>query len=182
MSKQYIPPDDLRAIPGFPGYFISPRGEVWCNRPTSGSSTRMKPKKLVILKVGKGYYSVCLSINSRRFCRMVHRLVLETFVGPRPAGMQCRHLNGNSLDNRVENLAWGTRHENADDAKRHGTRCFGENHGQAKLTEGDVRDIRKRFDAGEWWLRIAKEYEARIGITRAPIYNVCYRRTWKHLP
>jgi len=58
----------------------------------------------------------------QRFRRhYVHQLVLETFVGPRPEGRQCRHLNGNSLDNRLENLSWGTASEDNYDRVRHGT-------------------------------------------------------------
>lgn len=58
----------------------------------------------------------------RRFRgRYVHHLVLEAFVGPRPHGMQCRHINGNSLDNRLKNLAWGTPSEDNYDRVRHGT-------------------------------------------------------------
>lgn len=51
----------------------------------------------------------------------VHRLVLESFVGPCPDGMQCRHLNGNAADNRLENLRWGTASEDNHDRVRHGT-------------------------------------------------------------
>ena len=53
--------------------------------------------------------------------RLVHRLVLEAFVGPRPEGMVARHLNGDPGDNRLENLAWGTQSENNYDKVRHGT-------------------------------------------------------------
>lgn len=49
----------------------------------------------------------------------VHRLVLESFVGPRPEGMQCLHANGDPGDNRLVNLRWGTKAENWEDAKRH---------------------------------------------------------------
>lgn len=49
----------------------------------------------------------------------VHRLVLESFVGPRPEGMQCLHANGDPGDNRLSNLRWGTKVENWEDAKRH---------------------------------------------------------------
>ncbi len=51
----------------------------------------------------------------------VHVLVAEAFIGPRPEGSECRHLNGNPADNRVSNLAWGTRSENNRDAVAHGT-------------------------------------------------------------
>lgn len=50
----------------------------------------------------------------------VHSLVASAFYGPRPDGMCIRHLNGDSLDNRVENLRYGTSAENAQDTVRHG--------------------------------------------------------------
>lgn len=60
----------------------------------------------------------------------VHALVLEAFVGPRPAPeMEARHLNGVPSDNRLSNLIWGTASENAFDRVRHGT------HSNANKTE-----------------------------------------------
>lgn len=63
-------------------------------------------------------------IQERREIRrgLVHRVVLLSFVGPPlPDQTHVRHLNGDSADNRLENLAWGTPQQNADDRKRHGT-------------------------------------------------------------
>lgn len=60
--------------------------------------------------------------------RYVHHLVLEAFVGPRPAGQEGLHGDGNPANNRAANLRWGTRAQNSDDAVRHGT------HPQAKKT------------------------------------------------
>lgn len=51
----------------------------------------------------------------------VHQLVAEAFIGPRPDGQEVRHLNGDPADNRVQNLAYGTRSQNVADAIRHGT-------------------------------------------------------------
>ena len=53
--------------------------------------------------------------------RLVHHLVLLAFVGPRPVGLEIRHLNGNRADSRLANLAYGTRSENQMDSIRHGT-------------------------------------------------------------
>lgn len=60
---------------------------------------------------------------------LVHRLVLEAFVGPCPEGMECRHLNGDRSDNRLENLCWGTPKQQAEDRMKHGTTTLGYHHG-----------------------------------------------------
>ncbi len=60
--------------------------------------------------------------------RFVHTLVATAFHGPRPERTECRHLNGDMLDNRAENLVWGSHSENMLDAVRHGT------HGRARKT------------------------------------------------
>ncbi|EJD0489927.1 NUMOD4 motif-containing HNH endonuclease [Salmonella enterica] len=56
-----------------------------------------------------GHLSVALGKGNSR---MVHQLVLEAFVGPRPAGQEVLHLNHNPKDNRLSNLKYGTRSEN----------------------------------------------------------------------
>jgi hypothetical protein len=43
------------------------------------------------------------------------------FVGPCPAGLEIRHLNGNATDNHLSNLTYGTKSENELDRVRHGT-------------------------------------------------------------
>lgn len=68
-----------------------------------------------------GYLAVGLKCGGSTWCRSVHRLVLEAFVGPCPDGMEVRHLNGNKTDNRLENLRYGTRYENMRDQVAHGT-------------------------------------------------------------
>ena len=55
----------------------------------------------------------------------VHTLVLEAFVGPRPDGLVACHNNGNSKDNRAENLRWDTLSANQLDSVRHGTKRNG---------------------------------------------------------
>ena len=67
-----------------------------------------------------GYKRVTLKSNSVTRNHLVHHLVLEAFVGPKPTGKECRHLNGNPADNRLENLQWGTSSENSYDVVRHG--------------------------------------------------------------
>jgi hypothetical protein len=60
--------------------------------------------------------------------RRVHHLVLEAFIGPRPEGMETRHIDRNPRNNVLSNLRWGTKLENAADKHRHGTMLRGERH------------------------------------------------------
>lgn len=52
--------------------------------------------------------------------KLLHVLVAEAFIGPRPPDTEVRHLNGNRLDNRRDNLTYGTRSENIADTIQHG--------------------------------------------------------------
>ena len=55
-----------------------------------------------------GYHFVKLNLKTR----FVAHLVLEAFVGPRPPGFQCDHINHIRDDNRMVNLRWVTISEN----------------------------------------------------------------------
>jgi hypothetical protein len=74
-----------------------------------------------MLRPGPSNYGHLSVVLGRRNTRMVHTLVLEAFVGPRPPGKEACHGNGQPGDNRLSNLRWGTRSENIADAVRHGT-------------------------------------------------------------
>ena len=104
----------------------------------------------------EGYRRVNLMRDGKRAPRTVHRLVLEGFVGPRPEGHQCRHLNGDAGDNRLENLAWGTPRENYADRRRHGR--IGRRDRGRLLTRDQAREIRRRREAGERCKDLAAEF------------------------
>lgn len=96
---------------GFPQYEVSDMGQV---RSLFG---RYKNKpRLHILKLqttAKGYASVSLQVNNKSKFTRVHKLVLETFVSPRPsANHVADHINRIRNDNRLENLRWVTAYEN----------------------------------------------------------------------
>jgi len=54
----------------------------------------------------------------------------------------------------------------------------GERNNKAKLTKEKVLAIRKRFDDGEQWKQIAKDYQE---VSKETIRKVCYRYTWKNI-
>ena len=67
----------------------------------------------------------------------VHRLVLQAFVRPCPAGYQCAHGDGKRTNNRLSNLRWATPMENYADRVRHGTATQ-----RAKLLPHQILEIR----------------------------------------
>jgi len=67
-----------------------------------------------------GYLQVSLSSGGLRVNGWIHQMVAEAFIGPRPPGMQIRHLDGDPANNQLSNIAYGTPSENAFDAVRHG--------------------------------------------------------------
>src|SRR6516162_5295689 len=102
-----------KRVVGWPGYEVSDRGPV--------ISFKWVPPLVIKPQVwrgrggrGKPLAAVVTLTSGRRIRRTfkVHRLVLEAFRGPRPAGMQCRHLDSNPLNNELKNLVWGTFAEN----------------------------------------------------------------------
>lgn len=76
-----------------------------------------------------GYPSVRMYVNGSRKRMLVHALVAKLYLSKRPSELhQIRHLDGNKTNNSVENLAWGTAKENADDRKVHGRTSSGVTH------------------------------------------------------
>ena len=84
---------------------------------------RIKERVLIQRPLPKhGHRIVILNRMATSQTLLVHRLVLQAFVGPCPAGMQCRHYpDRNPGNNQVDNLRWGTGVENMQDAREHGT-------------------------------------------------------------
>ena len=89
-----------------------------------------------------GYQRVYLSRNGKTTGRTVHSLVLSAFVGPRPAGMQACHMDGNKQNNHISNLMWGSRVENERHKIAHGTAPRRAKNGRAKLSEAAIKEIR----------------------------------------
>lgn len=88
---------ELGVLVGTDGHVMVPGDKFHKPHWTRGS--RMK----------SGYFSVCVQGHRNL---LVHRLVLETFVGPCPDGMECDHVNRNRSDNRLKNLRWIPHNEN----------------------------------------------------------------------
>lgn len=104
-----------RPIPDCPPYSVSDLGFVL------NTKTGCLLKGTTIKRRGGEYQRVCLRVDGRVVMKLVHVAVLETFVSPRPLGLDGCHNNGIHADNRLTNLRWDTRSSNMRDAVAHGT-------------------------------------------------------------
>lgn len=92
--------------------------------------------------------------RTRRTVRL-HIAVAEAFLGPRPDGMVCAHLDGNAENCSLTNLAWVTPEENEAHKRLHGTAQTGTRHHAAKFTRAEIEVIRKARRAGLTLIDIA---------------------------
>jgi len=165
----------MKEIPEYPGYLATENGIIYSIR--SGTIIKLAQRK------HKGYMHVSVKRDDdtgKRWKEPVHKLVLLAYSGERLSEQVCRHLNGNPLDNRIENLKWGTVKENAQDSIRHGTAvCLrtGEQHIASKLKAVDIYDIRKQTLNGKKQSEIAKQYN----ISQRHVSDIIRNKTWKHL-
>ena len=108
-----VPPEliDNKILWAHPdGYFVNQYGKRLLH--TFAPSLRTPGRHCHNGKRGNDYPSM------RHFgCKHCHILICTTFHGPRPAGYECDHLNGNVLDYSADNLEWVTRKENHRRAK-----------------------------------------------------------------
>ena len=152
-----------RPIPGFIGYQVSVDGRVMSYR--RRQPVEMRPT------LQDGYPRCQLRRNGASAKPFVHDLMLSAFVGPCPAGMEARHLNGIRNDNRLDNLAWGTKRENYEDRLLHGTHFRGERNKFSKLTEVQVREIRSSTMG-------TREAARHFGVCHKTIAGIRHGKKW----
>lgn len=179
-AREVKPPVEYRPVAGFPAYRVGSDGTVsscW----SRGGRRRVLTDKwhIKVPDVGdKGHLRVELRDESGTVAKfMVHRLVLEAFVGPCPAGMEGCHGDGDPTNNRITNLRWDTPENNWADRKRHGRGCEGTKSSQAKLDDEAVQVIRDERARGV----PLKNLAARFGVSMAKISQVALGQNWRHV-
>jgi DNA-binding XRE family transcriptional regulator len=170
---------EYRCVSGFPGYKVGSDGSVWGCLDNAGN-LKTKFRRLKQTGQRNGYLRITLHRQGQRHFKLVHRLVLEVFVGACPPGMEaCHSPNPDKTDNRLSNLRWDTKSANAGDRVTHGTQATGGNHPNAKLTDQQVQTIRERYAAGGvTYEELAMEF----GVNSANIGHIVSGRAWQHLP
>lgn len=174
-------------IVGYEGlYQISNDGEVksvarrsskYSNKGTI--TTRIIKLRILKPSTTRGYFHISLSKNGISRKKMIHRLVAETFIENinKP---EVNHINGIKTDNRVENLEWCTRKENARHAKENGLYNSekGVDRYNVRFGEKEVLEIRKKYEPRIYTMpMLAKEYK----VSKSCIQGILERTSWKHI-
>jgi hypothetical protein len=118
-----------------------------------------------------GYLKVGLLREGVQETRLIHRLVAEAFVGPRPLGLCVNHKDDNKLNNVPGNLEWVTLADNTRLAFASGLH---EAARARKLNPERVREVRRLLALG----LSESEVAVRFGVARSTVGDVRHRRIW----
>lgn len=157
-----------KEIPGYEDkYKISNLGNVYSK----------KYKRLLKIQINNGRYKcVSLSKDNKRKLHTLHRLIYMTFIGKIPKHLYVCHIDGNNKNNSIDNLKLGTPKENSQDMITHKTVLWGQKSPNAKLTEDDVKYIRKNPD------KLSRNQMAKkFLVSKRTIQFVITRRNWAWL-
>jgi len=148
-----------KTITEFPAYSVSNLGRIR----RDVKSLRKQPGIIKPIKRGrpnKEYCYVELYRDNKPFRKLVHRVVVECFIGPAASRLlQVNHKNGDRNDNNLNNLEWVSASENIQHSYRVllRRRAYGERNGSSKLKEADVRAVRAMLDRMESNVDIARK-------------------------
>lgn len=166
-------------VPGFEGlYEASDLGRVRSLDRTTADKrkARILGRVLAPLRHTGGYARVMLWKGGAAHQTYVHKVVLESFTGARPEGLQVAHCNGVKQDNRLANLRWATPAENQADRERHGTGRTGVKRRTRQVGREMAVVIRTTHSrTGMTIAQLAKH----LCLPRTTVADVINQRTWK---
>lgn len=161
---------------GLPEHRVGDDGSLWRYRDKEYGVYTKGWNRLKGYSNKDGYSLFHINYNKRSKVWKLHTLVLLAFVGKRPDGLECRHLNGDPSDNRLRNLVWGTPKENGRDKVHHGRLPRGEMLHNTTLSNQDVVKIREDYYDGAMSTPALSE---KYGVDDATIYSIISGMTWK---
>src|SRR5690348_16033642 len=127
------------------------------------------------------YPRVCLvqHVGGKHRKILIHSLVAEVFLGPRPIGYQVDHIDGDKCNPALSNLQYVTASDN--NKLKHSRQRIptvkGSHHGRSKVTEEAVIEMRQLRKDG-WTLKALAE---KFGLKPPNVSEICNRKIWRHI-
>ncbi len=167
--------EEWRTVPDYEGlYEVSTLGRV---RNVARGRARRFGRILRQIIGKRGYWSVMLhrpkETHGER--RVVHRLMMAAFVGP--SDLHVNHIDGVKTNNRLGNLEYCTNAENLSHAHRTGLMRKGEGSHLSRLTEADVREIRRLLALGV----LQEDIATMFATTQSNISHIMHGDSWRHV-
>ena len=153
-------------------YYVSNYGRVY----SRFTGLLIKPCML-----NSGYLSVMLYDKNNTGVRLlVHRLVISTFNPiANSDDFHVNHIDGNKINNYIDNLEWVTRSENTLHAYRTGLMKAGEANNFCKINEATVHEICKLLEQNYYPTEISRMLN--LQGHRTLISEIKRRKNWKHI-
>ncbi|KKN91305.1 hypothetical protein LCGC14_0221730 [marine sediment metagenome] len=178
MVQKPVKGESWRDVVGYEGlYLVSNYGRIKSlpRKTTSG-------KVLKQMKQKSGHIFFGLSMNGNEKHHNIAKLMMQAFVGPCPADMECCHNDGNPGNNNISNLRYDTHKNNMADRKKHGTFVpppinFGSNNGNSKLSSIDIKKIKELLIDNVKIRIVAALFKVHI----TTIYKIRNKKTWRHV-
>lgn len=129
-------------VEGFEGLYRVSNEGVLMSLPRWGTKGGIVKR----IRTDTGYEKYILCKDGKVYTKRVHRLLAQHFIANPENKPYINHIDGNPLNNTLDNLEWVTPKENSQHAVRTGLiNAKGENHPQAKLTDQEVLEIRDLY-------------------------------------
>jgi transcriptional regulator with XRE-family HTH domain len=170
-----------KAVVGYEGFYeVSTLGNIR-SLDRIGENGRRWKGRVMKPQVVRGYLHVALNRNGHTKQCLLHRLIVEAFIGSIPEGYQVNHRDCNKVNNRVSNLEIVTASQNMRHAHDNGlvrpSSARGEAISISVLTEADVIRIFEMSASG----MSQKEIADMLGVAKNTIQCVLSRFTWSHV-
>jgi hypothetical protein len=165
-------------VVGYEGvYAVSDHGRVMR---LAGSERVKKNRILAARNQSNGYLATTLWLNGNYNQQLIHRLVMQSFVGDCPKGITVNHKDGNKRNNHLSNLEYATQSENNKHAFAIGLKISqdlsGESNPRAKITQVEVDEIRRlHAQGGISYRALGRQFN----VTGEQVSYIVRRISWK---